>query len=238
MKPIIAISSDFTVDKSRERCAVNTDYTNAITEAGGIPAVLPPLSAEDISDALARVDGLLLTGGADINPARYGQEPHEKTKFLNPRREEADIALARTAIDMDLPVLAICLGAQIVNVACGGDLVQDIESQLASPLKHSSVAQPKPMHEVTIDSGTKLHSVLGVSRLETNSSHHQAMRNIGNGLLINAHAPDDIIEGVEAIDKRFVIAVQWHPERMTDRPKHLRLFKALVEAATRRELSE
>jgi len=236
MRPLIAITASYlkSKDGAGYRTSLNAEYHDCVTRAGGIPILLPPLPDGDIPNTLSRVDGLILSGGGDIDPARYGQPLHEKTKLLDPRREEADLCFARTATEMDLPILAICLGAQVVNVACGGSLIQDIPREVGSPTEHRTTGGQKAFHEVTVEPETKLRSILGVPNLETNSSHHQAIETVGEGLRVCARSSEDgIIEGVEAVEKRFVIAVQWHPERLGDRPVHMRLFEALVDAASR-----
>ncbi|MBM4049507.1 MAG: gamma-glutamyl-gamma-aminobutyrate hydrolase family protein [Planctomycetes bacterium] len=233
MKPLIGITCSFKPD-GRGQTLTPAAYHDAVQRAGGAPILLPPLEAdEDIAELLRRLDGLLLSGGPDINPVRYGEEKHEKTMLLAERREHFDLKMAAAAIAAGVPTLGVCLGAQEVNVACRGSLIQDIPSLCPGALVHAAPTSGggETMHEVTIEQGSRLHRILGVTRLSVNSSHHQAARQPGQRLKVCARCDDGIVEALEGDDESFVLAIQWHPERIVDLPKQLDLFRALVDAA-------
>ena len=208
---------------------IGASYTVSVEKAGGIPLLLP--ATEDLSGIPALldvIDGLLLIGGPDIDPAVYGAEKHEKTVLMSRQREAFDLALAKEAIARDMPTLGICLGCQEVVVAAGGALIQHVPDTGADQ-EHSG--KPNPRHDVRIDPASKLAQILGCQKLSTNSSHHQAIDDPGPMMKVVAWAMDDIVEAAESVQHRFVLAIQWHPERLNGEPRHLRLFEALVEAA-------
>lgn len=207
-------------------------YVNAIEQAGGVPLIIPALTDRPaLEAALAHLDGLLLTGGLDISPRLYGQRRHPATRLAAPRRLAGDRALLEAALDTDIPILGICMGCQWLNVALGGDLIQDIPSQVGTEIVH---APRETFHPVRVQAGSRLAAILGREELEVNSSHHQAIGRLGRGLRAVAWAPDGVIEAAEGEGERFLLAVQWHPERIVDRPEHLALFQALVAAAGER----
>ena len=209
-------------------------YADAIARAGGVPLLLPPL--EDlrlVSAMLDRVQGVLLTGGADISPARYGQPAHSRTRPMPARREAFDLAVARAAARRRLPLLAICRGAQIVNVARGGTLIQDLPTEPGAARHAAEPGSPDARHTVRVEPGTLLAGIVEEGTLKVNSSHHQAIERIGRGLRRSAVAPDGVVEAVEDPRLPFFLAVQWHPERLPDEPAHAALFRALVQAARR-----
>jgi putative glutamine amidotransferase len=237
--PLIGITTSVTVDRTPERAYVNGAYIRAVQAAGGIPLLLTPHFAPAVQAALwPRLDGLLLTGGGDIEPARFGQPRHPAVDDVSPARDELELGLTRRAVADNVPILAVCRGIQIVNVALGGTLVQDIASERPGALPHSQKApRHEPTHAVKVmGEGTRLGRVLGTLELEVNSMHHQAIERLGEGLREVAWAPDGIVEGVEMSgDDRFVLGVQWHPEELVDRdPAARSLFAAVVDAARRR----
>lgn len=186
--------------------------------AGGIPILLAPLEeAKDIEGLLNRLDGLILSGGDDVWPERYGQTRHARTNLVSKERDTFDFQLARQALDMDIPVLGICHGIQLINVVMGGTLIQDIPS-------HSKVT-----HKVTVEGGTHLYEFLKTDVLMVNSSHHQAIDRLGEGLKVSATAEDGIVEAVEGTRHSLVMGVQWHPERMLEDSTQRRLFTAFLE---------
>ncbi len=204
-------------------------YVKAVEAAGGIPVVLPNTggSAERVPGYLAMLDGLLMPGGADIPPSEYGEEAHETVQLLDDDRYRFEKALVTAWIsETGKPLLGICLGSQWINVATGGSLVQDIPSELGGNHRDTT-------HPIEIEPGSRLASILGATELEVNSLHHQAAKRIGNGLRIAAKAPDGVVEATETTDPdRFLIGVQWHPEKMMpDDPVQAKLLKAFVEAA-------
>jgi putative glutamine amidotransferase len=237
--PLIGITTSVTVGTIPERAYVNGTYIKAVQAAGGIPLLLTPHFTPEVQAALwQRLDGLVLTGGGDIEPARFGEAPHAAVADVSPARDELELGLTRRALADDVPLFAICRGIQILNVALGGTLVQDIPSEWPDALVHTQKApRHEPTHAVKVmGEGTRLGRVLGTPEVEVNSMHHQAIKRLGDGLREVAWAPDGVIEGVEmAGDARFVLGVQWHPEELVGHDQAARnLFDAIVDAARRR----
>lgn len=228
--PVIGLNADICdVDRWPEGVAVPTPYVDAVVHAGGVPVIVPPISdGGALALLLSRLDGLILTGGWDLDPETYGQEHHPTTRLSHPRRLAGDRLLAEVALAGMLPILGICLGCQLINVSLGGDLVQDIPSQWQGAVSH----RPRgTFHALRVAPQSRLAGIVGQEQIEVNSSHHQALNWLGEGLQAVAWAPDGIIEAAEGEGERFLLAVQWHPEQLIDRPEHLALFQALVEAA-------
>lgn len=228
MQPIIGIT----------RCSRLDDYVASVEQAGGRARVL------DVSDSprqvLQEIHGLLLTGGGDVDPVFYGEERHPSVEDAEPGRDEFEIDIARRAVDANLPLLAICRGAQVLNVAMGGTLVQDIPTAIETELPHS-VNEPKNLvaHQVVVTPDSKLHHALGaaVTEAETcrvNSRHHQSVGKVGRGLTATATAPDGIVEAIEAPDAEFCIGVQWHPENFWRTGEFNGLFESFVSTARTR----
>jgi len=237
--PLIGITTSVTVDKVPERAYVNGTYIRAVQAAGGIPLLLTPHFTPEVQAALwQRLDGLVLTGGGDIAPARFGEAPHPAVADVSPARDELEIGLTQRAVADDVPLFAICRGVQVLNVALGGTLVQDLPSEWPNALPHSQKApRHEPSHAVKVmGEGTRLGRVLGALEIEVNSMHHQAIKRLGEGLRDVAWAPDGVIEGVEMPgEERFVLGVQWHPEELVGHDQAARnLFAAIVDAARRR----
>jgi putative glutamine amidotransferase len=211
------------------------DYLRSVEAAGGLPLILAPGRPEDASDLLDRVDALILTGGSDVDPALYGQAPHPKLGPVIRERDDFELALCREALRRDLPLLAICRGHQVLNVATGGTLIQDIPSEMTGGLDHDPRRERwERAHEVRISNGTRLREMLGRETISVNSFHHQAVAQLGQGLLVSARTSDErIVEAIEAPDHRLVLGVQWHPEAFWDRGDGFQaLFEALVRTAT------
>ncbi len=229
MKPIIGIT--FTEDIGDD---LSNNYINAINEFGGIHRTLYPGISED---AFADIDGLLLTGGGDIHPDNFGEPYHPSLKYVNEARDELEIPLCRKAIGDDLPVLGICRGIQVMSVAMGGSLYQDIPTEYPQEsVMHSAVRREDSRHEIEIKD-SRLIEIVGKGIDEVNSAHHQAVNGIGDGFVVTAHCREDgIIEAMEDPSKKFVIGVQYHPERMTktlEFCEHRRkLFEAFIQAAS------
>lgn len=215
---------------------VPAGYAAAVEAAGGIPVVLPVLAPGKAAEVLAHLQGLLLSGGVDLDPSHYGEDPLPGLGRVTPERDAFELALARQALAAGVPVLGICRGVQVLNVAAGGSLFQDLGSQLKKVLKHRQEA-PRwhESHAVRLDPSSRMAAILGVTEARVNSFHHQAVRVVAPGLRAAAWAPDGVIEAVESADGRFALGVQWHPEEMWNRyPLHLKPFSALVEAARAR----
>ncbi len=211
--------------------AMREDYVRSVEQAGAVPVVLPPVRPEDVLLLLDRLDGILLSGGADVDPVLYGQAPHAKLGRVNRRRDDFELALTREALRRDAPILAICRGQQVLNVATGGTLIQDIPSLVEGAMEHGARgARCRRSHQVAVTS--RLRQILGADTVSVNSLHHQAVDRIGRGLVAAARCPQDgLIEGLEMPGRPFVIAVQWHPESFWNQPDSFQsLFDAHVEA--------
>jgi len=232
MKPIIGINCDYEEEGKQPYSFTYRNYSEAVIAAGGIPFLLPIIKDKnDVELLLNKIDGLLLTGGNDVPPQRYGEERHEKTVCVHPDKDISDITLVETAIKMKKLILAICYGAQLVNIALGGSLIQDIPSEVKAPIIHKDSKNERYTHTITIEKNSLLYQIIGADCIEANSTHHQAIKRLGNSLKDTAHTEDSIIEAIEWRDYPFLVGVQWHPERMMDSSHHLALFKALIEAS-------
>ena len=226
MKPIIGITP----------CSRPDDYVESVTRAGAEPLVLA--NTDDPARVLDRVDGLLLTGGLDVDPALYGEAPHPTTETA-PERDRFEIPLSRAAVERDLPVFAICRGVQVLNVAAGGTLVQDIPSAVTSDLDHSvDVPKDHIAHAVRVTPDSHLARSLGPgTRLETcavNSRHHQSVGRVAPGFVVSAVSPDGVVEAIERPGSVFCVGVQWHPENFWRSGEFAPLFEAFVAAAAKR----
>ena len=227
MKPIIGITFS-----SNRITGTSKNYIRAIEEFGGIPRILYP----GVPDSeFADIDGLLLTGGGDIHPDNFDQEWHPSLKYVNEARDELELPLCRKKIEADLPVFGICRGIQVMSVAMGGSLYQDVPSQIKDPLTHPASAQDS-QHEIEIEHGSRLIEIVGKSADEVNSAHHQAVDERGEGFIVTARSSDAVIEAMENPLKRFVLGVQYHPERMLQtagfREHRRKLFEAFIAAAS------
>lgn len=231
-KPIIGIGSDLlSLTGERERAFVFLTYVEALRKAGAVPVLIPPQpeNAEVLVDGL---DGLVLAGGDDCDPAAYGEDRHPTVDpVMDPRRQSNDLGLAKMARQRGIPTLGICLGMQVMNVAAGGTLVQDIESSIETEIRHASQPEDRGRHDVIVEKGTRLGRILGDRELNVNSSHHQAVGKVGQGLRVTALAPDGVVEGLEDPKHPFYVGVQWHPEDMKDEDSAGALFGAFIEAA-------
>jgi putative glutamine amidotransferase len=230
-KPLIGIASDvLNREGERDRAFVFTTYIESLKRAGAVPVLIPP-QPENAADVIDGLDGILLAGGDDCDPAEYGEEKHPSSEVMDPRRQRNDIGLAKLARERGIPTLGICLGVQVMNVAAGGTLIQDIESAVDTEIDHASEPSDRHRHDVLIDGATKLGMILGAQELNVNSSHHQAVGRVAEGLRVNSHAPDGIVEGLEDPSHPFYVGVQWHPEDMPDEASAKAIFGAFVEAA-------
>lgn len=243
--PLIAILSGFSEmpDNGPPAYALRRNYVEAIAAAGGAPLIIPPLADERLLMALyERADALLLSGGEDIEPARYGAPPHAALQQVNPARDAAEFFLVRRALEEGKPLLGICRGIQVLNVACGGTLYQDIPTLLPSSIDHNASKQHPGWsllaHDLHLEPDALLAELLGTERIATNSLHHQAVKDIGAGLRVVGRAPDGIIEALEGTGSSFVLGVQCHPEllRAELEPRWQAVFDALVR--TTREVEE
>lgn len=250
MKPIIGICANYSTDDQigvkgglgmpgQEWQVLADDYIKAIERAGGTPVVLPiTRSIDSISPVLGLLDGILFSGGTDIDPRYYGEWPGKGLGDIDPGRDRHEFALAEKALhETDIPILGICRGAQLLNVATGGSLYQDLLLDRPEGLFHTQKMAPKyhPIHPVTVKAGSKLHAIFGDEELWVNSFNHQAIKKVGNGFEVTMSAPDGLVEGIEMSAERFVVAVQWHPEMMIDHDsRYLAIFQAFVEACKKK----
>ena len=229
MKPIIGITASVIDAKIHLREA----YFQAILAQNALPVVLAPVSdSADIDRYLQKVDGLLISGGADVDPFHYGEEPLPVLGKLAPDRDLFEIGLIREAAKRDIPILAICRGMQVANVAMGGSLYQDVRLYRQDVLQHHQPsAYHIATHTVEIVKGTKLHQMMGHSEIRTNSMHHQSVKTPAPGFVVSAAAKDGIVEAIESPTHRFFVGVQWHPEEQAAHdPFAQRLFQAWIEA--------
>jgi putative glutamine amidotransferase len=221
-----------------ESWVMNQRYSRVVASAGGLPVMIPLLDDEGTLRALYdRLDGLLLPGGLDLDPGTYGEPRRYDCGRVDPARDRVELQFARWAIDEGKPVFGLCRGLQIVNVALGGTLYQDIAAQFSGAIKHdyfptAGYARDHLAHDVTVSSGSRLGTLIGSAPLRVNSMHHQAVKELAPGLLPTAVAPDGVVEAVELPDQPFVLGVQWHPESLVERdPRMRRLMAGFVEAA-------
>jgi len=208
-------------------------YVTLVAQGGGLPVILPVVgSREEAREILERMDGLLLTGGPDIDPSHYGQAARYPDRLELPERTASDFAYAREAKDRGLPILGICLGTQTLNVAFGGTLLQHIPEDVPGALAHEDEPEGSaPRHTIRIEPKSTLAKALGMEEAEVNSYHHQAVGELAAGFRIAAKSPDGIIEAIERADHPFLIGVHWHPERMLESEVTRRLLRAFVDAA-------
>jgi putative glutamine amidotransferase len=214
----------------------NMQYVDSVSRAGGAPITLPCVSdAEAIGAVLERVDAVLLTGGGDILAHAYGEEPHPASKYQDPARDEMEFAVTRRALMKGLPILGICRGVQLLNVAFGGSLIQDVLTQIPGALQHYSQGlAPLLLHKIEIEPDSLLARVMGTPSMAVNSYHHQSLSRVGDGLRVNCRSSDGVIEGAEAVDGRPILGVQFHPEECTALyPRFQNLFDWLVQEAGR-----
>ena len=232
-RPLVGITLDSEAPGGWSRYpwyALRQNYAAAVAEAGGLPVALPH-DTDLAADWLVRLDALIVTGGAfDIDPAMYGEGDRHETVVLKEGRTAAELALLRGALQRDMPVLGICGGEQLMAVALGGTLIQHIPDSIPDCVAHEQKTRhDEPGHPVTVAAGSLLARITGTERMLVNTSHHQAVRDAGPGVIVNAVAPDGVVEGIEDPRYRFCLGVQWHPEFHTD-PGDALIFRALVES--------
>ncbi len=217
------------------RFANNESYAYAVADAGGAPVMIPSIPDDSLLSALyERLDGLLITGGPDLDPARYGQERHPLTDGGDARMEHVELYLTRRALQDGMPVLGICRGCQVLNVAAGGTLHQHVSDEVGDGVAHPDYLHPRDYlgHTVRIDEGSRLGRIVGRREMAVNSMHHQAVRDLAPGLHPTAVAPDGLVEAIEQPGLPFAVAVQWHPEELyREEDSQAALFRAFVDAA-------
>jgi putative glutamine amidotransferase len=243
MRPLIGVStSEVRVQESarpmpegdppQREMVLGMVYAAAVQRAGGIPVVLPPIPPADVPALVGRLQGVCLSGGPDLDPAAYHARAHAELGPIEPELDAFELELARAADAAGLPVLGICRGCQVLNVARGGTLHQHVPDLNDGLLPHRQ-SEPGRVttHTVTVAPGSRLASIVGSGEVEVNSFHHQAVDRLGEGLRAVAWSPDGVIEGIEDPNAAFYLGVQWHAEGLVDRPEHEALFGALVDAA-------
>ena len=228
VRPVVGITTYVTPAQwshwELEAALVPSQYVEAVERAGGRPLLVPP-AEEGLDETLDALDGLIFSGGSDLEPEMYGQEAHEATQGVVRERDEAELALLSAALERDMPVLAICRGSQVLNVALGGDLVQHLP-ELVGDERHKHTPGVFAEHDVDLEPGTRIGELLG-DRAPVKSHHHQGFGRLGGGLVVAGHAEDGTIEAVEDPSRRFTLGVLWHPEAGED----LKLFEELVREA-------
>ncbi len=234
MAPLIAVTTSLIEgDPARpQRVALNAAYIRAVEHAGGLPLLLPPyLSESTIAALLERADGVLLTGGGDVDPARYGEERHASVSGVSAARDSMEFFVARQAIERERPVLLICRGMQVFNVAMGGSLFQDID--IRGPKHRQDEARHETSHAVRIAPGSRLASIVGADSIRTNSMHHQAVKVLAPGVVPVAWAEDAVVEGIEMPGyASWLVGVQWHPEELSPHgDSAVALFRAFIQAS-------
>lgn len=236
-KPLIGITTASLTKPNGSRYYTGyAPIVDAVEQAGGLPMLISSALSPDTVRALyERVDGILIPGGGDIHASYYGEVLHPKTIFIDQKRDDAEIAIARWAAEDERPLFAICRGHQVVNVALGGALMQDIPSMVTTDVKHDYTPDEGPRsrlaHDVNIDADSRLAAIMGKTTVTVNSLHHQSVVRVGTGLKVTAHARDGIIEGTERPGDVFYVSVQWHPEDITHIDEMSKLFGSFVDAA-------
>lgn len=236
MIPVIGVGAQLAGKEEPRSYGHRRGYIDAIAAAGGAPLLLPPLADQTTRRALYdRVDAVLLAGGTDVDPASYGHDRHPTVTEVDPHRDESEIDLIRWSLADGKPLFAICRGVQILNVALGGSLIQDIPSERPEALVHQTRVWRQLAHDLVLEPDSRLASLLGATNLQVNSLHHQAIDRLGRGLRIIGTAPDGIVEGVEGTNGSWLVGVQCHPEELwqeTD-PRWRRVFANFVQTAAR-----
>jgi putative glutamine amidotransferase len=235
MKPLIGITTNQSTNiHGHPTVMLMQSYVNAILQAGGVPVLIPSMIHNDGWDALySRLDGILFSGGGDIGLELSPGEPHPRITEVDPERDSVEMKLIQASASNGKPFLGICRGCQVVNVALGGTLYTHIPDQLPNALDHSCPGNLRTVlvHEVKIEEGTRIAEILGEPIVKVNSLHHQGLKDIAPSLRVAGHAPDGLVEAVELPDHPFGLAVQWHPEWLTDQESTRNLFRKFVEAA-------
>ena len=240
MKPIIGITSCFKKN-GRLNSVLNYDYISAVNNAGGIAIILPIITDDHLlNDYIKIVDGLVLSGGEDISTEYYGESPTKEMGTVCLDRDKYEMGMFKKALETGIPILGICRGMQLINVALGGTLYQDISSQIKNSVEHRSKEEEveKPYHEIKVMEDSNLFKMLGAKELSVNSFHHQSLKDIGKDLRVTSYSKDGVIEGIESTEPGFLIGVQWHPEKLVnDFPVFKGIFGAFIDACQNKKKS-
>ncbi|MDX9917008.1 MAG: gamma-glutamyl-gamma-aminobutyrate hydrolase family protein [Gudongella sp.] len=235
-KPLIGITTQQEIASGKKISRITHPYVEAVVKAGGVPVLIPVLNDDSLSDYyVERLDGLVFSGGEDIWPHYYGEEPMQEVNVINFDRDRSEYAIFKKAYEKGIPILAICRGMQLANVVLGGTLYQDIFKQVPGVGGHvASYNTEEGYHSVELDENSILFEVYEKKNIFVNTEHHQAVKDLGRGLRVTAKAKDGIIEAIESVNDKFLIGVQFHPEAMGQRnEEHIRLYKRLVDEAAK-----
>lgn len=233
-RPRIGISLDF--DPAQGRYGLKETYVDAVIASGGLPILLPIVGAPEAEGYLAVLDGLVLSGGDfDVPPSLYGEATRPQCGMLVPERTDSELRFLRHALETGMPVLGVCGGMQLLDVALGGSLHQDLPTDLGLRGHQQPAPKDVPSHDVEVAAGTRLAALAGEGRLRVNSTHHQAVKAVGSGLVVSARSPDGVVEGIELPGHPFALGVQWHPESaLRHEARHAGIYRGLVVAAGER----
>jgi len=237
MRPIIGITTDRSQNRHKQALTeLNEAYSRAVTQAGGVPVLIPaPLDADGMLALFQRLDGILFSGGGDVEPRHYHTDWAGALVGVHPERDALELGLLRLAVERRKPFLGICRGCQLVNVGLGGTLYPDLATHPGTSIQHNLPGSERGtlVHDVAVEAGTRLETLLGRQQVSVNSHHHQGLDRIAADLRISGTAPDGLVEAVEIPQHPFGLAVQWHPEWLTDQPSVRNLFRGFVDAAGR-----
>lgn len=238
MKPIIGVSAGKSLNNQQiSQINLIENYVLAVKTAGGIPLIIPTgISQIELEQIINNFDSILLTGGGDIETSIYNGKPNPRVSNVDPERDKLEIHLARLAYKLQKPLLGICRGCQIINVAFGGSLYSDISTQYQTSIRHDcypGIARDHEAHSIEIEKDSKLQNIFSGDKINVNSLHHQGIKLLGENLSAVAHSPDGMTEAIEAIEHPFFIGVQWHPEWMLTSPSMQNLFHKFVDVGHR-----
>lgn len=235
MKPIIGITTFIESKPKKDYCSVSNNYIYSVQKAGGIPILIPiDDNIENIASYSEIIDGILFTGGEDVSPLKYGEDPLKQVDGISEDRDNFELQLFQEVYKKNIPILGICRGTQLINIALGGSLYQDINSQIPDSFGHlpKNTMVNNLYHSVKIEEDSRLFNIFNTKELNVNSFHHQAIKKVGTDLKTVAFSSDGIIEAVESTGERFLVAVQWHPEDLTKKySEFLKIFEVFVHSA-------
>ncbi|OOM82086.1 putative glutamine amidotransferasec [Clostridium puniceum] len=235
MKPIIGLALSNRVKSKKIYSVINNDYIKAVQKAGGIPILIPfSDNIENIKEYTNKLQGIIFTGGEDISPLFYNEEPRKEVQCIIEERDRFELELFKEVYEKKIPILGICRGLQLINIALGGNLYQDINSQIPNSYGHAPkyTLRSNLYHSVKIEKGSKLFDIFKTEDLKVNSFHHQSIKELGKNLKITANSNDGIVEAIESVDEKFLVAVQWHPENLVEKHgEFLKVFEALINIA-------
>lgn len=235
MKPIIGLALSNRVKSKKIYSVINNDYVKAVQKAGGIPVLIPfSDNLENMKEYTNKIQGIIFTGGEDISPLFYNEDPIKEVQCIIEERDRFELELFKEAYKKQIPILGICRGLQLINVALGGNLYQDLNTQIPNSYGHAPKQTPRSnlYHSVKIEKDSKLFDIFESEDLKVNSFHHQSVKKLGTNLKVTALSNDGIVEAIESINDKFLVAVQWHPENLVEKHEEfLKFFEALINEA-------